>query len=264
MGKKAGDENMQTLITEQKNGVGWIRFHRPDVRNAVNLQMMQELEEVLAKWKSDSDVKVLVFTGDERAFVSGGDLTEFHRLKTADAIYPVHARMGRLLDVLERLGKPTIAAVGGAAVGGGCEIAVSCDFRFASDNAQFGFIQAGLGITTGWGGGSRLIRLVGRGRALALLLTGERIDSTQAFQYGLVDRVVPSEQLEEEVQRFAETIARTPLPVIEAYMELANRVRDGADPQELTEWESRTCSRLWESDEHHRAVEIFLRRTGRL
>jgi 3-hydroxypropionyl-coenzyme A dehydratase len=264
MGKKTGDENMQTLITEQKNGVGWIRFHRPDVRNAVNLQMMQELEEVLAKWKSDSDVKVLVFTGDERAFVSGGDLTEFHRLKTADAIYPVHARMGRLLDVLERLGKPTIAAVGGAAVGGGCEIAVSCDFRFASDTAKFGFIQAGLGITTGWGGGSRLIRLVGRSRALALLLTGERIDSTQAFQYRLVDRVVPSEQLEEEVQRFAETIARTPLPVIEAYMELANRVRDGADPQELTEWESRTCSRLWESDVHHRAVEIFLRRTGRL
>jgi enoyl-CoA hydratase/carnithine racemase len=125
MGKQTGDEIMQTLITEQKNSVGWIRFHHPDVRNAVNLQMMQELEDVLTKWKSDTNVKVLVLTGDERAFVSGGDLTEFHKLKTADAIQPVHARMGRLLDVLERLGKPTIAAVGGAAVGGGCEIAVS-------------------------------------------------------------------------------------------------------------------------------------------
>lgn len=257
-------ETVQTLITEQKKGVGWIRFHRPDVRNAVNLQMMQELEEVLLRWRSDSSVKVLVLAGDERAFVSGGDLTEFHRMKTANAIQPIHSRMGRLLDELERIGKPTIAAIDGAAVGGGCEIAVSCDFRFASETARFGFIQAGLGITTGWGGGSRLIRLVGRSKALSLLLTGERIDSTQALRYGLVDRVVPSGRLEEEVQRFAETIARTPLPVIEAYMDLANRVRDGAGPQKLTEWESWTCSQLWESDAHHQAMEDFLRRTGRL
>src|SRR5690606_8349968 len=184
-------EIMETLRLERYRGVGLIRFHRPEVRNAVNLRMMDELETVLREWRQDDAVRTVLLAGDRHAFVSGGDLSELHRLTREEEIYPVMARMGRLLLELQDLGKPTIAAVEGAAVGGGCEIAVSCDFRLASDRARFGFVQVRLGITSGWGGGTRLLSLLKRSDALYLLLTGEVIDSETALRIGLVDRVFP-------------------------------------------------------------------------
>jgi 3-hydroxypropionyl-coenzyme A dehydratase len=254
---------METIQLDRHRGIGHIRFHRPEVRNAVNLRMMDELEEVLREWREDDAIKAVMLTGDRHAFVSGGDLSEFHRLTREEEIYPVMARMGRLLLELQDLGKPTIAAVEGTAVGGGCEIAVSCDFRLASDRARFGFIQVRLGITSGWGGGTRLLSLLKRSDALYLLLTGEVIDSETALRIGLVDRVFPSgEEFAGAAWDFAERVASAPLGVIREYLAIANRVRRGGmSRHEMAELESRSCARLWETPEHRTAVEAFLKKS---
>lgn len=256
---------METLQVDCHRGVGHIRFHRPEVRNAVNFRMMDELETVLNDWREDEAIKAVMFSGDRHAFVSGGDLSEFHRLTREEEVYPVMVRMGRLLMELQDFGKPTIAAVEGTAVGGGCEIAVSCDFRLASDRARFGFIQVRLGITSGWGGGTRLLSQLKRSEALYLLLTGEVIDSETALRIGLVDRVFPSgEKFEEAAWDFAERIASAPPGVIREYVAMANRVRQGGMSwNEMAELESRACARLWETPEHHAAVEAFLNKSGR-
>ncbi|MEW9034129.1 MAG: enoyl-CoA hydratase/isomerase family protein, partial [Planifilum fimeticola] len=227
------------------------------------LRMMDELEEVLREWREDDAIKAVMLTGDRHAFVSGGDLSEFHRLTREEEIYPVMARMGRLLLELQDLGKPTIAAIEGTAVGGGCEIAVSCDFRLASDRARFGFIQVRLGITSGWGGGTRLLSLLKRSDALYLLLTGEVIDSETALRIGLVDRIFPSgEEFAGAAWDFAERVASAPLGVIREYLAIANRVcRGGLSRHEMAELESRSCARLWETPEHRSAVEAFLKKS---
>jgi enoyl-CoA hydratase/carnithine racemase len=230
--------------------VGWIQFHRPEVRNAVNLQMMEELEQVLEAWEKDGEIRVVVLT----------DVAQFH-IMNGEEIFSVMKRMGRILERLASLDKVTVAAVEGPAVGGGCEIAASCDICLASENALFGMIQVTLGITTGWGGGARLIRKIGTARALELLLTGERISAGKAWRLGLVDHLISRERFAEEVQAFAERIAQAPAAVIRAYKQVARAVSAGASEAELTELEAKHCASLWGSEEHHRAVEAFLKRT---
>ncbi|PTM59242.1 enoyl-CoA hydratase/isomerase family protein [Desmospora activa] len=251
---------MNTLRLTIKNKVGWIQFHRPEVRNAVNGKMMVELEQQLEMWKNDDNIRVLVLAGDEKAFVSGGDLTELHTLATAEEVYPVMSRMGQVLEKLHHWGKPTIAAVEGTAVGGGCEIVASCDFRLASAQASFGFIQSRLGITSGWGGGSRLLQQIPRDRALFWLMSGERFDAETAMRWGWVTQVFAPEVFKQEVQSFAEKLAQTALPVLRAYLQLSHL----SSETDYTDWEARSCARLWESDEHREAVKQFLRRTGQL
>lgn len=247
---------METLRWERRDGVGWIFFNCPEVRNAVNLRMMDELEEWIEQWGSDPTFKVLVFAGDEKAFVSGGDLEEFRRLTTEEAVFPVMARMGRLLEKVRSLGKPTVAAVRGTAVGGGCEIAASCDFRVASQQAVFGFVQSRLGITTGWGGGSRLFEQLPKSQALYLLLSGKRVDARLLQQWGWIIKLFPEENFLTSVQSFAQELAQAPAEVIKAYMEMASG--GWVDPVDR---EARYCARLWETEEHLRAMDAFLNRS---
>ncbi|OYD07838.1 enoyl-CoA hydratase/isomerase family protein [Paludifilum halophilum] len=251
---------MKTIKTEREAGTGWIIFHRPQVRNAVNTRMMEELEFQLDRWREDDEVKALVFAGDERTFVSGGDLDEFHRLTTREQVYPVMRRMGSILEQLRNFGKPTIAAVEGAAVGGGCEIAASCNFRLASEKAVFGFIQSRLGITTGWGGGSRLLEDLPRGEALYLLLSGEKVSAEWMFRRGWIHRVFPAASFHREVRRFVKQLTDCSLPVIRAYLDIDQARREGAGEGELVDMESDYCSKLWESEEHTQAVKGFLNR----
>ncbi len=253
---------MRTLLVSKSDGIGWIRFHRPEVRNAVNLQMMEELENILKKWADDEEIGVIVFSGDERAFVSGGDVEEFHRLSGRE-IYPVMKRMGGILERIYQLDAITISAVEGVAVGGGCEIVASCDFCLASGQAKFGMIQVSLGITTGWGGASRLCRKIGTGRALELLLTGERISAEKAGEIGLVDRMVPHERFQEEVAAFAKRLAGAPARVRKTYKQIARQVEKGVPSSALYALEAKSCSECWETEEHIRAVESFLSRTRR-
>ncbi|SMO48440.1 enoyl-CoA hydratase/isomerase family protein [Melghirimyces algeriensis] len=251
---------MKTLLTEEKNGVGWVFFNRPERRNAVNFQMMEEMETTINRWQEESSIKVLVFTGDEQTFVSGGDLAEFHQLRTEQEIYPVMFRMGQLLKSIRHFGKPTVAAVRGIALGGGCELAASCDFRVASERARFGFIQSRLGITTGWGGGSRLLEQLPRSKALYLLLSGEHVDADQLFQWGWIYQLFSEAHFLDSVQSFAESISQAPVEVLKAYMDIADHRKKEESNEAL---EARHCAQLWETEEHRRAVNEFFSRSSK-
>jgi enoyl-CoA hydratase/carnithine racemase len=252
---------MQTLIVRKIGEIGWIRFFRPDVRNAVNLTMMEELERVIHEWEKENRLKAIVFYGDKQSFVSGGDIAEFQRWTQKEEIFPVMERMGTLLERISQLDCLTIAAVQGAAVGGGCEMVASCDFCLASPQARFGMIQVKLGITTGWGGAHRLMRKIGTAPALELLLTGEVVSAARAKDWGLVDHLLSEESFLEEVEIFVTQLTQAPKGVISAYKKLVRQFVAGVDSSVLLKREAEHCADLWESEEHQKAVESFLSRT---
>ncbi len=249
---------MQTIDVRETDGIALITLNRPHVRNAISLEMADELRETLKRYRTDERIKVVVFTGAGSAFVSGGDLEQFMSARGAKQALPLLARVGELLTVIDDYPKPTIAMINGTAVGGGCEFAASCHFRFASETAVLGFVQIGLHITTGWGGGSRLLAKLPESRALAMLLTGERFSAAEAHALGFVDRVCPPEKLEETVLAFARQIAARPLSGIEAYMRMLMWKRSGLSREECVQREIEQCAGLWGSEQHVASVERFL------
>src|SRR5262249_12247681 len=175
---------------EERDAVGLITIDRPAVQNAISLATMGELERVLDWLETRSQVGAVVLTGaGQRVFVSGGDLKDFERLDTYDSAFAMSRRMQALTARFEALPMPVIGAINGDCLGGGCEVALAADIRVVSDAAHFGFKQVTLGITPAWGGRRRLVRLVGRSRALMLLLGGEMIDAREAERIGLAEKV---------------------------------------------------------------------------
>src|SRR5215217_6092461 len=167
----------ETLLTEARDGVGVVTVNRPEVRNALNRRVME-----------DDGVGAVVFTGaGEKAFVAGADIGELRERTILDGLA---AAMQRLYDEIEGFEKPTIAAVNGYALGGGCELAMACDIRIAAENARFGLPETALSIIPGAGGTQRLARLVGKGRAIEMVLTGRMISAEEALRVGLVNQVV--------------------------------------------------------------------------
>ena len=197
----------ENLLVERDGGVLTITINRPKVLNALNGPTIAELDAAIAEAASDEAVRAVIITGaGERSFVAGADINEL-AVQTPVAGRE-HARRGQaLFDRIERLGKPVIAAVNGFALGGGCELAMACTLRIASDTAKFGQPEINLGLIPGYAGSQRLPRLVGRGRALELLLTGQQITADEAWRIGLVNRVVPASQLLTEVRGLAQTLA---------------------------------------------------------
>lgn len=184
---------MKTIDVRIAEGIATITFQRPHVRNAVSLEMVEELQTVLEQCRFDPQVKTVVFTGEGTTFLSGGDLEQFIAVRGFEKAAPLLGKVGELLTIIDAYPKPTIAMMNGTTIGGGCEFAVSCHFRFASESVVLGFVQIGMHITTGWGGGTRLLAKLPESHALQLLLTGERITAGEAKQLGLVDRVYPHE-----------------------------------------------------------------------
>src|SRR6186997_3350737 len=179
----------ENLLIERADAVLMVTISRPAVLNALNAQTLTELSSVINDAAADDGVRVIVLTGaGEKAFVAGADIKEL-AVQTPVAGRD-HARKGQaLFDRIERLGKPVIAAVNGFALGGGCELAMACTMRLASETAKFGQPEINLGLLPGYAGSQRLPRLVGRGRALELLLTGAMISADEAHRIGLVNRV---------------------------------------------------------------------------
>lgn len=211
----------ETLILEVAEGVALIRLNRPQALNALNAQLMGELAAALSDLDADPSVRCIVITGSEKAFAAGADIREmaeksFAEVYTADFFTPE-------TDAILRVRKPIIAAVAGYALGGGCELAMICDFIIAADTAKFGQPEINLGIVAGIGGTQRLTRFVGKSKAMDMHLTGRMMDAAEAERAGLVSRVVPAARLVEEAISVAKTIAAKSAIAVRAVKEAVNR-----------------------------------------
>ena len=177
------------------DGIGWITINRPDKLNALNIQTVTEMQAAFLEFKDASDVKAVILTGSgEKAFIAGADIGELSRLNEGDG--REYVRNGQeLTKLMENFSKPVIAAVNGFALGGGTEMALACHVRIASENAKMGQPEVKLGLIPGFGGTQRLSRLVGKGKAMELILTGKIISASEALEMGLVNSVVPSSEL---------------------------------------------------------------------
>ena len=196
---------METITVERpEDGVALLTLNRPKALNALNLQVMEEVAAALGELEADSGVGCVVVTGSERAFAAGADIKQMQQL-AFPATYSMDLFAG--WDALVRFRKPTIAAVSGYALGGGCELAMMCDILLAADNAKFGQPEIKLGIMPGMGGTQRFTRAVGKAKAMDMILTGRMMDAEEAERAGLVARIVPAAELVAEAVRTAATIA---------------------------------------------------------
>ncbi len=219
---------VNNLIVERRETVAIVTVNRPKVLNALNRQTLDELYAIVIELTEDSAVRSVILTGSgNRAFVAGADVGEIAKQSPTEG-QELASRGQHVFDLIENMGKPVIAAVNGYALGGGCELAMACTIRLASVTAQFGQPEIDLGLIPGYGGTQRLPRLVGKGRALELLLTGARIDAEEAFKIGLVNRVVPSEGLMSEAYDLALKLARKPRTAMRYILSAVNSGLDGS------------------------------------
>lgn len=247
----------QTVLYEEREAVGLITVNRPEVHNALTLAMIGELRQLCLRLRAEDRLRALVLTGSGQAtFLSGGDLKEFQQLATAKEALAMTSSMKEVTDMLYAFPWPVIAAVNGLAVGGGCETAIACDFRIASEKAKLGMRQIKLGVISGWGGGPRLIHLVGRSRALRLMLTGELLEAKEALAIGLVDEVVPPERVVERALDLARTIAQNAPLVVRAYKRLANETAR-LPLDEAIALETELFGPVWVSQDHGECVRAF-------
>jgi enoyl-CoA hydratase len=209
-----------TILKEIKGRVALITLNRPEALNALNAQLINELNHALDSLESDRDIGCIVLTGSAKAFAAGADIKEM-----AELTYP-QIYLDDLFSESDRVAnrrKPIIAAVSGFALGGGCELALMCDFILAADTAKFGQPEIKLGVLPGMGGTQRLTRAVGKAKAMEMCLTGRMIDAVEAERSGLVARIVPQDQLLEEALKVAQSIAAKSLPVAMMVKESVNR-----------------------------------------
>lgn len=197
----------ETLLVERDGAVAVVTINRPKVLNALNTQTIDELERVMLELQRDDAIRAIVLTGaGEKSFVAGADINELAALSPAEG--QRHGRRGQaVFDRIEQLGKPVIAALNGFALGGGCELAMACTMRIAADTARLGQPEINLGIIPGYAGSQRLPRLVGKGRALEILLTGDMLPAARAYEIGLVNKVVPAGELRAEATKLATALA---------------------------------------------------------
>jgi enoyl-CoA hydratase len=210
----------QNIVVETRGKIGIIRLNRPQALNALNAALIGELTKAVLAFEADAGVACIIVTGSEKAFAAGADIKEM-----ADKSY-MEAFMGDFAanwDALARARKPTVAAVAGFALGGGCELAMMCDVVIAADTAKFGQPEIKLGVIPGIGGTQRLTRAVGKAKAMDLCLTGRMMDAAEAERSGLVARVVPAASLMDEAIKVAETIASMSLPTLMIAKESVNR-----------------------------------------
>jgi enoyl-CoA hydratase len=204
----------ETLLVERDGGIAVVTINRPKVLNALNAQTIDELRRMMLQLQSEDEVRAIVLTGaGDKAFVAGADINEL-AVQSPTSGREIALLGQHVFDLIERMGKPVIAAVNGYALGGGCELAMACTLRLAADTARFGQPEINLGILPGYAGTQRLSRLVGKGRAMELILTGAPIPAEQAERIGLVNRVVPAADLMAEARALAKKLAaQAPLAV---------------------------------------------------
>ncbi|PKP72447.1 MAG: enoyl-CoA hydratase [Alphaproteobacteria bacterium HGW-Alphaproteobacteria-6] len=211
----------QNILVETKGAVGIVTLNRPDALNALNKALMDELTAALDGYEADDDIHCIVITGSQKAFAAGADIKEMQPKSYMDVYKEdfITANWERA----SRCRKPVIAAVAGYALGGGCELAMMCDFIIAADNAKFGQPEIKLGVMPGAGGTQRLTRFVGKSKAMEMSLTGRMMDAEEAERSGLVSRIVPLGELMDEVLKTAQAVADMSLPIAMMTKESVNR-----------------------------------------
>ncbi|MGW4527335.1 enoyl-CoA hydratase/isomerase family protein [Amycolatopsis sp. NPDC004378] len=244
-----------TVLVELDDGVAVVTLNRPQVLNALNAELLDDLEDALSALRADPGVGAVVLTGaGDRAFAAGADIGQLEKYTVDTAL---ESRMQRLYDGIEDFEKPTIAAVNGFALGGGCELAMACDIRIAARTAKFGLPETALGVLPGAGGTQRLARLAGVGRAVDLVLTGRSVDALEAFEMGLVTGVVlPEELMAFARETAARILARGPLAVRLAKLV----IRSGMDADRRTGLvvERLAQAVLYTTDDKHEGAAAFL------
>ena len=204
------------IEASQKDHVLFLTINRPEVLNALNIEVMNHLQEALIQAERDESVKVIVITGKGKAFVAGADINEFLSLKDAEEGREYSFIGQNVFSSITKLSKPVICAINGYALGGGLELALACDIRFASENAKLGLPEIKLGLFPGYGGAQRLPRLVGKGMGLYMMLSGEMFSAQEAEKWGLIEQIVPQEELLDFVNDFAQKISKFPLGALTA------------------------------------------------
>jgi len=245
------------IIVEDHGHWAWLRINRPEAKNAIDRLCMDELDQALAALEGRSDLVLLGLTGAGNSFVAGGDIRDLAAIKSAEEATLMSVRMNEVLKRLKQLSCLTVAAINGDAHGGGCEIALACDVRIMSEDAQLHFKQVAMGLTPGWGGGQRLARLIGRGRATSLYATAASLNAERALAWGIVDYLakdVISEvgQWADRMQNFSSLAIRNTKKAI---------FSDCALGSELGFERERTLfAESWDSEAHFAAVDHFLNR----
>jgi enoyl-CoA hydratase len=248
----------EAVIYEADKGVGMITLDRPKALNALSYKMRDELWEALVSARDDREVGCLVITGGgDKAFCAGGDATEMRNELPAHERKEIMMKAHRVFCGIEALGKPVIAAVNGMALGGGMELAMACHLRTASEGAVFGQPEINLGMMPGYGGTQRLPRLVGRGRAYELLLTGGSIGAEEAHRIGLVNRVFPADELLPGTMKLAEKIAKKPRLAVHHIIESVNR-GNNLDLDQALELEADLMVQVFGSEDAQEGLSAYL------
>ncbi len=245
---------MRDLLLEVRDGVATLSINRPAARNALALQTMEELDSALDDALTGK-ARVLVIRGTgAKAFCAGGDLKELEHMRSEPEAVFMARRMRATLDRIPQLEIPVIAGLNGDALGGGAELAVACDFRVAASHARFGFAQITLGLMPAWGASERLAALVGRGRALHLLLSGQTLTADEGFRAGLIEEVVDSERFDERLASLALSIAQAAPGAVAGIKKSVGAVRPHRNP-ELADSTINEFARTWTDPAHWEAVE---------
>lgn len=244
----------ETIQTNVVNGVGTLTLNRPTAMNALNQQMMIEVSSLIAQWEGDSNVRAIILTGSDKAFAAGADISEMVDLEYLDAL-----DQNFLNDwtCIANCRKPIIAAVAGYALGGGCELAMMCDFILAADTAQFGQPEIRIGTLPGLGGTQRLTGLIGKAKAMELCLTGRLMKADEAERAGLVARIVAADELLSDAQQTAERIAGYSSPAVQLVREAVQASLDTSLQQGL-QVERRSFYSLFGTDDQKEGMTAFL------
>jgi enoyl-CoA hydratase len=246
--------NRKTILTELDGSIATLTLNRPDAMNALNRQMMLEVKETMESWNRDDSVRAIIITGSDKAFAAGADIKEMLDMEYLDAL------QGHFVDEWECIANsrtPTIAAVAGFALGGGCELAMMCDVLIAADNARFGQPEIRIGTLPGLGGTQRLTRLIGKAKAMELCLTGRMMDAQEAERSGLVSRIVPHTQLRDEARKTARQIASYSTPAVQLVRESINAALNTTLEQGL-KIERNAFYSLFGTDDQKEGMQAFI------
>jgi enoyl-CoA hydratase/carnithine racemase len=246
----------KTIKLEKRQGIGYLTLNRPEVRNAINQEMIDETLDALCRIEKDAEIRVLIVTGAGKAFQAGADIAELKQMKPLD-ILRWNEGIVRINAGLEKLPQPVIAAVNGAAMGGGLELALACTFRIVAESAKLGLPEVKLGIIPGTGGTQRLPRLIGKGKAAEMILTGDAIDATEAYRIGLANRIAP----DGETLKFAEELAARIMANAPVAVEMAkDSIEIGKDlPLEpAVQYSQKNCVTCFSTQDMQEGMSAFL------